>query len=172
MKKSTKTASVPGGLAEAYFRYLETPVRGADGIMRQPASTNFVTRLREVHARENGRQGLSARLRDAFAAGRLYVWSDQHLGHKALENLRGRSAGETDAMMLPNALATVTDRDVLIFGGDIAMTDIGTANACVSLHGHVHGRGLNRDDFGAGSRHVDTSVECIDFKPVPFSRLR
>jgi calcineurin-like phosphoesterase family protein len=233
MKESAKAASDKSGLAEAYFRYLETPVRGVDGIMRQPAATNFVARLREVHARGHRQQGLSTRLSDAMAAGRLYVWSDQHLGHRALENLRGRSAGETDAVMLSNALATVGERDVLIFGGDITMTDIRTTNewlrqiqvtkilvlgnhdfdrhavaqlklavddvvSClelsgffmthypvperildavrpgagiVNLHGHMHGRELDRYEFGSGARHFDMSVECIDFAPVLASRF-
>jgi calcineurin-like phosphoesterase family protein len=228
MKESAKAASDKSGLAEAYFRYLETPVRGVDGIMRQPAATNFVAAgLRETYALGNGRRGLATRLRDAMAAGRLYVWSDQHLGHKALEKLRGRSAGETDAVMLSNALATVGEKDVLIFGGDISMTDISTTNAwlrqipatrilvlgnhdfdkhataqlklavddvvsclelpglfvthypvpervldamrpgegVVNLHGHMHGRELDAE-FGSGARHVDMSVECIDFAPV------
>lgn len=229
MKKSIKTASRSGSLAEAYFRYLETAVKGADGVTKQPASTNFVSRLREVHAREKGRQGLSAQLNDAFTAGRLYVWSDLHLGHKALEKLRGRSASETDAVMLSNALATVTEKDILIFGGDITvMTDIRTTNewlrqipaakvlvlgnhdcdkhahsllklavddvvSCleldgifvshfpvperlldtarpgegiVNLHGHVHAHKLSTDEFGSGARHMNMSVECINYAPV------
>lgn len=51
------------------------------------------------------------------------------MGHKALEKLRGRSASESDAVLLSNALATVTENDVLIFGGDITvMTDLRTTN--------------------------------------------
>lgn len=229
--KPSKKAPRPD-LAEAYFRYLETPVKGADGVVRQPAATNFVSRLREAHAQEKGQQNLAARLHDALAAGRLYSWSDQHLGHRALETLRGRSAGAVDALMLTNALATVTDRDVLIFGGDITMTDIRTTNewlrqipaakvlvlgnhdfdkhaitqlklavdevvSClnlpgifvshypvpervldaarpdewvVNLHGHMHARALNTDEFGTGARHVDMSVEGIGFTPVKFGK--
>lgn len=130
MKRKSAQPSIPeNSLSAAYFDYLATPVTGRDGVKRQPAASNFVDRLRETHANRQLGPDIRSRLIEFLQTGHLLFWSDLHLGHRVLENLRGRSASETDSLMLVNALTTVTKHDCLIFGGDITMTDINTTNA-------------------------------------------
>ncbi|MGV8894769.1 MAG: hypothetical protein ACOH2K_17915 [Burkholderiaceae bacterium] len=130
MKKKTIPSPTPEiSLTTAYFQYLITPIKGRDSVTRQPAASNFVERLREVHANRNRSPDIPSRLIELSNTGRLYFWSDLHLGHHALAKLRGRSSGETDNMLLANALEIVTEDDCLVFGGDITMTDLSTTNA-------------------------------------------
>lgn len=130
MKSKSPHPSIhQSSLSSAYFEYLATPVFGSDSIRRQPAPSNFVDRLRELDAHQKPGHDIASRLIGPMQAGRLYFWSDLHLGHQALEKLRGRGAGETDSLMLTNALSTVAKNDVLVFGGDITMTDIDVTNA-------------------------------------------
>ncbi len=54
----------------------------------------------------------------------IYVWSDLHIGHANIIKMCGRpvtTLEEMDSLMLENAKATITDKDWLIFGGDVAM---------------------------------------------------
>jgi calcineurin-like phosphoesterase family protein len=128
-KKSTQSPIRQRSLNSAYFEYLETPVVGPDSIRRQPAASNFVDRLRELDAQQKSGFDIASLLIEPMQAGRLYFWNDLHLGHQALEKLRGRSASETDSLLLTNALNTVTKNDILIFGGDVSMTDADVTNA-------------------------------------------
>lgn len=64
--------------------------------------------------------------------GRVLFWSDQHFYHDNIIRFSGRPFDSTEHMnqsMLKNYFDTVTDNDVVVFGGDVAFGQIDTAKA-------------------------------------------
>lgn len=120
--------------AEGYFRFLQTPYKCDDGEVRQPAAAAFVEVLREVHGCHVPLWDLGACL-DGTAAGfsgKVWFWSDLHLSHANIIKYCQRPFADTAAMnsyLIRRCLAKVSAGDILVFGGDIAFGDIGSANA-------------------------------------------
>ncbi len=161
--------------------------------------------------------------------GRIWVWSDLHLGHGNIIRYADRpfaDAESMDATLYENWATTVGPDDTLLFVGDIAMrkavaehtwerirssagrtkllvfgnhdlTGNGTLRVdgfddvcsvlsmdgdppllfthmpladvpadCVNVHGHTHG------EAPRASRHINVSVEQLDYRPVALPRIR
>lgn len=69
----------------------------------------------------------------------VYVWSDIHFGHKNIMKYSGRPFPTTNLMnqcLIGNYLNTVSDNDIVIFGGDISfMSDTATNEILSQLPG-------------------------------------
>ena len=119
--------------AQRYFDFLASTVDGQEG--GEPyAAPHVVAALKQVHSKYVPRYDLSACIagRDKSFKGRVYFWSDLHVGHPGIIFFARRpfdTVNNMNAALLRNCLTRVTSKDILVFGGDISMENATVANA-------------------------------------------
>lgn len=159
-------------MAEAYFMFLGTPYRDAEGNQKLPAKPAYVEHLREVHGAYRPRYDLTACLageQDGFA-GRVWFWSDLHFSHENIIRYCDRpfsSAGEMNKVLVGNALARLTAADILVIGGDITMSGVNIANALLrAIPAYKINVLGNHDVVRAGRLNLDVDevAACLEFE--------
>jgi calcineurin-like phosphoesterase family protein len=131
----------PTPTAERYLEDLEIPFLSADGKFRERAPKDFITILRSLHHSYRPKFDLSVCLGgSADFTANVWFWSDQHFSHKNIIRFCDRPFNSVDDMnrsLLGNCIARVQQDDIIIFGGDIAMHDLQSANVILrAIPGH------------------------------------
>jgi calcineurin-like phosphoesterase family protein len=121
-------------IAERYFTHLRTQYVRDDGKAKQPASGKYLDVLRQVHRDYRPRFDLASCLTGTHSGfkGRVWFWSDLHFFHTNVIKYCQRPFADMLSMnqgLLRNCLAHVTADDIVVFGGDITMGDVGATNA-------------------------------------------
>ena len=140
MKKLKRNAAAPA-VAERYFYEPEAPFLDTDGKSRERAPKHFTTILRSLNGSYRPKFDLSACLgKNAKFGGNIWFWSDQLFSHANIIRFCNRpfnSVEEMNRSMLRNCAARVQNDDIVIFGGDVHMKDLNSANAILrSIRGY------------------------------------
>ncbi len=159
-------------MAEAYFRFLETPYKDAEGNQKLPAKAAYVEHLRYVHAAHRPRFDLSACLAGTQPGfvGKVWFWSDLHFSHENIIRYCDRpfkTADEMNKALIANVLARVTAEDILVIGGDITMSGITVANALLrAIPAYKINVLGNHDVVRAGRLNLDVDevAACLEFE--------
>lgn len=128
-------------IGERYLAHLETPSLGDDGKLRERAPKDFVSILRAIHKSHKPKFDLTECLSRANGfIGNIWFWSDQHFCHRNIIRFCDRpfnSVEEMNRSLLENCLARVQQEDIVIFGGDVMMKDLQSANEILrEIPGH------------------------------------
>lgn len=111
---------------ELYKKYLETPQLNWQQEMKRPVRSKTFKSMCETH--ENiGRDPMTLIEQTVKAGGRLLFWSDLHFYHNNIIEYAERPFNNTEQMnqkMISNYWSNVTDKDIVIFGGDIAYGEV------------------------------------------------
>ena len=178
--------------ADRYFKFLRTPYKDENGDTRQPTSSRFVDQLEVIHASYKPRYDLTACLSRAQPkfSGQVWFWSDLHLFHTNIIKYCDRpfsDVGEMNKALLTNCLKRVSANDILVFGGDIMMSNLPGANQILRAMPGFKINVLGNHDVQNKTNEllrlaVDEVAPCIEFEfngtsfllthyPVPESLL-
>ncbi len=107
---------------ELYKKYLETPQLNWAKEMKRPVRSSIFKAMCETHNRI-GSDPNDLINQTVEAGGKLLFWSDLHFYHNNIIEYAERPFKDTNQMnqkMISNYWANVTDKDIVVFGGDIA----------------------------------------------------
>lgn len=111
---------------EFYKQYLETPRLDWQNEMRRPVRHNIFVAMCATHAKYGQNpQHLIEKVKEE--GGKVYFWSDLHLFHHNIIRYTSRPFETTDHMnqtMIGNYWSIVTEKDLVIFGGDVGFGEI------------------------------------------------
>lgn len=111
---------------DLYKQYLQTPRLDWQKEMRRPVRTNIYKAMCATHAKY-GKNPLPLIDSVKKKNGKLFFWSDLHFYHHNIIKYASRPFDSVDHMnqtLLSNYWSTVSENDVVVFGGDIAFGDI------------------------------------------------
>lgn len=167
----------PSTSLERYLQFLATPFADDNGKTRQPAATKFIDALHQVHARHRPRYDLSACLAgtDPGFSGKVWFWSDLHFFHANIIRYCDRPFADVTDMgrhLMENCLRVVTEKDILVFGGDIAMGRIAEVNTLLRQIPAYKINVLGNHDMNRSTLHplaVDEVAACLElsFRGTP-----
>lgn len=111
---------------ELYKQYLETPRLDWQNEMRRPVRTNIFKAMCATHAKygENPESLIQNTLENG---GKIFFWSDLHLFHNNIIRYASRPFESVEHMnqtLINNYWTIITDKDLVIFGGDVGFGDI------------------------------------------------
>lgn len=109
-----------------YLDYLRTPFINEKGQVSYPATEKYVNNIIHIETQQNVDLQLLIE-KQILNGGKIYFWSDQHFGHKNIIKYADRpflSIEEMNSFMLDNFKKTITDNDIVIWGGDVAMMNL------------------------------------------------
>ncbi len=114
---------------ELYKQYLSTPRPDWQNEIRRPVKPNVFKAMCATHAKigQNPNKLIEEVLNEG---GKLLFWSDLHINHTNIIKYASRPFETVDHMnqvMLGNYWNAVTDKDVVVFGGDVAFGDLEVA---------------------------------------------
>jgi calcineurin-like phosphoesterase family protein len=139
-----KNINLTGGILdfnnalELYKKYLETPQLNWAKEMKRPVRGSIFKSMCKTHE-DIGQDPIRLINQTVAAGGRLLFWSDLHFYHNNIIEYAERPFANTEQMnqqMLNNYWANVTDKDIVVFGGDIAYGPVeDTINLILDLPG-------------------------------------
>ena len=109
-----------------YRHYLGTEKLDFDQQMRRPCRSNILKAMCGLHAK-HARDATQFVMKHMASGGRVLFWSDQHFYHHNIIRYSERPFDNVEHMnneMLSRYYQTVTDNDLVIFGGDIAFGEV------------------------------------------------
>lgn len=111
-----------------YKTYLSTMKNDYNNVVRRPVREAIFKAMCDVHSRKNEQAAaLSLITQNQKKNGNIYFWSDQHFHHSKIIEFSDRpfhSAIEMNEYMYSEYFNTVTDNDLVIFGGDVAFGEV------------------------------------------------
>jgi calcineurin-like phosphoesterase family protein len=109
-----------------YKKYLETPQLNWANEMKRPVRSNIFNSMCKTHE-SIGQDPIKLINQTVAAGGRLLFWSDLHFYHNNIIEYAERPFNSTEQMnqqMINNYWENVTDKDVVVFGGDVAFGEV------------------------------------------------
>lgn len=111
---------------DIYRHYLDTPRLDFNGQVRKPTRSATLKAMCGIHAKSN--HDVTTMVINQMKAGkRVLFWSDLHLFHNNIIGYCDRpfnNVEEMNSAMLKNYYHAVHDDDLVIFGGDVAFSDV------------------------------------------------
>ncbi len=111
---------------ELYKQYLCTPRLDWQEELRRPVKINIFKAMCATHAKLG--QNPQSIIQDVIdCGGKLFFWSDLHLFHNNIIRYASRPFESVDHMnqtMIGNYWSTVTENDVVVFGGDVGFGEV------------------------------------------------
>ncbi len=113
-------------LIELYKDFLSSPRLDWQNQIRKPVKTNILRAMSKVQ-RDIGEDPTDLINQTINEGGKLLFWSDQHFFHHNIIRYASRPFNDMNHMsqiMLKNYWANVTEKDIVIFGGDVGFGDV------------------------------------------------
>lgn len=156
-----------------YKKYLETPQLDWNKEMRRPVRANIFKAMCATHAKI-GQNPIPMIDKTVEEGGRLLFWSDLHFEHHNIIKYAGRPFEGTEHMnqqLIKNYWENVTDKDIVVFGGDVAFGDV---EDIVEMMKNLPGKKvlvLGNHDFDK-NKCIYREYNCFDVVTLAFTMQR
>ncbi len=113
-------------LIDIYKDFLSTPKLGWQNQIRRPIKANILKAMSAVQQKigKDPKELIENTIKNG---GRLLFWSDQHFFHHNIIRYASRpfdSISHMNQVMIKNYWNNVTDKDIVVFGGDVGFGDV------------------------------------------------
>lgn len=156
-----------------YKKYLETPQLDWKNEMSRPVRSNTFKAMCATNEKI-GTDPMPLIDKTVAAGGRLLFWSDLHFYHENIIRFAERPFDSTDHMnqqMIKNYWSSVTDKDIVVFGGDVAF---GEVEEVIKVMKPLPGKKvlvLGNHDFDK-NKCVYRNYHCFDVVTLSFTMQR
>jgi len=109
-----------------YKEYLSTMKEDYNKVVRRPVRESIFKAMCGVHSKKNEQADVLFN-QVKSDGGKIYFWSDQHINHNNIIKFSDRPFHSTEEMneyMYSEYFNIVTEKDLVIFGGDVAFGDV------------------------------------------------